>query len=344
MKILITGGLGYIGSHTVVELCEAGYEPVIVDNLSNSDIAVLKAIEKIVGKEVSFYQIDCGSQQQLSEVFKKEQSIGAVIHFAAFKAVGDSVKEPLRYYRNNLNSLLNVMEVMQEFQTKNLVFSSSCTVYGETRDLPVSEKTTLMPAASPYGNTKQVGERMIEEWIQSKIIAGQNGFKSVILRYFNPIGAHPTALIGELPKGMPGNLVPFITQVAAGIRKELVVFGNDYPTTDGTCVRDFIHVVDLAKAHIKAFRFLQNPDNQSNIEIFNLGMGRGNSVLELIHCFEKVNQVTLNYRIGNRREGDIAEIYASTEKANRLLDWKTQHSLEEALKDAWNWQQNLRNL
>lgn len=341
MKVLITGGTGYIGSHTVVELYKAGYEPVIVDDLSNSDFSVLNAIEKITGKKINFYAVDCTNRHKMEWLFTREKDIDAVIHFAAFKAVGESVLHPLKYYNNNIQGMYCLLSVMQEFNVKHLVFSSSSTVYGDSKDLPVTEDTPMLAATSPYGNTKKVGEQMIQDWIKSLNHQERHGFSGVVLRYFNPIGAHPSGFIGEYPKGVPGNLVPFITQVAAGIRKELVVFGNDYPTPDGTCIRDFIHVCDVASAHVKACDFMVKEENKGKTTVFNIGTGKGNSVMELIHTFEKVSGLKLNYRIGQRRAGDIAEIYASTQKANKELGWSAQLGLEDGLRDAWKWQQNL---
>ncbi|MFZ6051980.1 UDP-glucose 4-epimerase GalE [Halocola ammonii] len=334
-KVLVTGGAGYIGSHTVVELIESGYKPVIVDNFSNSEPSVLDGIEKITGQKPEFHKADCASKKELREVFKAEGNFDGVIHFAAFKAVGESVAEPLKYYHNNLGSMQVLLELMQEFSVKNLVFSSSCTVYGQPETLPVTEDSPVQPANSPYGYTKQVCERMISDVNLSE----QSELSAVLLRYFNPIGAHSSAQIGELPLGVPNNLVPFITQTAAGIREKLTVFGDDYKTADGTCVRDYIHVQDLARAHIRAFEWLEQ--NEGACTPFNVGTGTGSSVKEVINTFEKVSGERLNYEIGPRRAGDVESIYASPEKANKELNWKTEKSLEDAMKDAWRWQQNI---
>ena len=332
-KILVTGGTGYIGSHTVVELQQAGYETVIIDNLSNSNRGVLDGIEAITGKRQVFVEGDCTDIATLRSLFNEHPDIKGIINFAASKAVGESVKEPLLYYRNNLTTLLNLLEVMPEFGVKGFVFSSSCTVYGEPDKNPIDESAPIKKATSPYGNTKQISEEIITDFIASGA-----PIKSVILRYFNPIGAHPSALIGELPNGVPNNLAPYITQTAAGIRKELTVFGNDYNTPDGSCIRDYIDVVDLAKAHVTAMkRMLSEPDTDS-IEIFNLGTGRGLSVLELIHAFESATGVKVPYRIGPRREGDIEKIWADPAKANNILGWKATVPVAETMRNAWEWQ------
>lgn len=335
MKILVTGGAGYIGSHTVVELSNAGYEPIIVDNFSNSFPEVIPNIEKILGKKVSWYQVDCNDKQSLEEVFLQEKDIQGAIHFAAFKAVGESVENPLKYYHNNLLSLINLMEVMQAHDASHLVFSSSCTVYGEPDNIPVSENSPLKPAESPYGKTKQMCEDIITDACKA------SNLKSTILRYFNPIGAHPSKLIGELPLGKPANLVPFITQVAAGKYEKVTVFGDDYDTSDGTCVRDYIHVVDLAKAHVKAIDLMQKSNENF---IFNLGTGKGVSVLEAINAFKSATGIDLPYEIGGRRPGDVVAVYSSTDYANEKLGWRAEISLEEAMKSAWDWQQNVSNL
>lgn len=333
LKILVTGGTGYIGSHTVVELQQAGYETVIIDNLSNSNRGVLDGIEAITGKRQVFVEGDCTDIATLRSLFNEHPDIKGIINFAASKAVGESVKEPLLYYRNNLTTLLNLLEVMPEFGVKGFVFSSSCTVYGEPDKNPIDESAPIKKATSPYGNTKQISEEIITDFIASGA-----PIKSVILRYFNPIGAHPSALIGELPNGVPNNLAPYITQTAAGIRKELTVFGNDYNTPDGSCIRDYIDVVDLAKAHVTAMkRMLSEPDTDS-IEIFNLGTGRGLSVLELIHAFESATGVKVPYRIGPRREGDIEKIWADPAKANNILGWKATVPVAETMRNAWEWQ------
>ncbi len=336
MKVLVTGGAGFIGSHTVVELVNAGYTPVIVDNFSNSEKSVLKGLKNILGFDVPFYEFDCNDFNKLKEVVEAEK-IEGIIHFAAYKAVGESVANPLKYYRNNLGSMITVLEVMKETGVKNLVFSSSCTVYGQPDHIPVTEETPKKKAESPYGNTKAIGEDILEDVIKS----GEK-MDIVALRYFNPIGAHPTAEIGELPNGVPSNLVPFITQTAIGKREQLTVFGNDYDTPDGSNIRDFIHVVDLAKAHVSALELLKSKSGNS-YDVFNLGTGEGNSVLELINTFEKVNDLKLNYKIGPRRPGDVEKIYGEVTKAEKILNWKTQKSLDESLADAWRWEQKLKN-
>jgi UDP-glucose 4-epimerase len=335
MKILVTGGAGFIGSHTVVELVNAGYEPVIIDNLSNSDRTVLDGLREILGREVTFYEADCNDPEALSTIFEKEQ-IGGVIHFAANKAVGESVEKPLKYYHNNLNSTVLLLSTMQQYGVRNLVFSSSCTVYGQPEKLPVTEETPRLPAESPYGNTKQICEDIIRDVVRSGA-----AIKAFSLRYFNPIGAHPTALIGELPLGVPSNLVPYITQTAAGLREKLTVFGDDYNTPDGTCIRDFIHVVDLALAHVQAIRLLDSTPKESLYDVFNLGTGQGYTVLQLIQTFEEVNNLQLNYSIGPRRPGDVEQIYAQVDKAREVMGWQTQKTLAESLRDAWHWQQQL---
>lgn len=336
-RILVTGGAGYIGSHTTVELQNAGYEVVIVDNLSNSTADSIDGVEKITGIRPAFEQVDCNDKEGLRGVFGKYAPISGIIHFAASKAVGESVEKPLLYYRNNLMSLINLLELMPEFGVKGIVFSSSCTVYGEPDRNPIDELAPIKPATSPYGNTKQINEEIIRDFVQS----GAN-IKSIILRYFNPIGAHPSAEIGELPNGVPQNLVPFITQTAMGIRKELSVFGDDYDTPDGSCIRDFINVVDLAKAHVVAMDRMLGDGSDERVEIFNVGTGKGVSVLELIHIFERVSGVKLNYKIVARRPGDIIKIWAEPSKANHVLGWKAEKSLDETMESAWKWQQRLR--
>lgn len=338
-KILITGGTGYIGSHTAVELIQKGYEVFIVDNFSNSHSSVLNGIQAITNVEPHFEKLDLTQSNEVNHYFETHHDLDAVIHFAALKAVGESVAKPLLYYKNNLVSLMNVLENMVEFQIPYLVFSSSCTVYGEPDKLPIKENAPIKPAISPYGNTKQIAEEIIQETLHA------NDFlKACILRYFNPIGAHPSGLIGELPIGIPNNLVPYITQTAAGIRDVLRVYGDDYDTADGTCIRDYIHVVDLAKAHIVALERLINEKYESNIEIFNIGTGQGSSVLEVIQTFEKVNQVKLNYIVDERREGDVEKIWADPTKANKILNWEAELTLEDALRDAWNWEKNYRGI
>jgi len=335
--ILVTGGTGYIGSHTVVELMESGFDVVIIDNLSNSSIEVLEGVEKITGKRPLFEKLDLCDKNSLDQFFTRYPSIQAVIHFAASKAVGESVEKPLLYYRNNLLSLINLLEGMMASGINPLVFSSSCTVYGQPDQLPVTENSPVKPALSPYGNTKQISEEIIRDTINSKA-----PLRAISLRYFNPIGAHPSGLIGELPLGMPNNLVPFITQTAAGIRKELLVFGNDYSTPDGTAIRDYINVVDLSKAHVVAIQRLVSQQQKAAYEVFNLGTGRGYSVLEIIKTFEKVTGVKINYRITGRRPGDIEKVWADTSLANNELGWKAEKTLEETLASAWKWEQYYR--
>lgn len=337
-KILVTGGTGYIGSHTTVELQNAGYEVVIIDNLSNSNIHVLDGIEKITGIRPVFSQTDCNDKAGVEKVIKDNPGIVGIIHFAASKAVGESVQKPLLYYRNNIVSLLNLLELMPEHKVKGLVFSSSCTVYGQPDILPVTEDAPIKPAMSPYGNSKQINEEIIRDTIH----AGAP-FKSIMLRYFNPIGAHPSAEIGELPIGVPQNLVPFLTQTAAGIRLELSVFGDDYDTPDGSCIRDYINVVDLAKAHVIAIDRMLGDKSNENLEVFNLGTGNGVSVLELINTFEKATGVKVPHKIVDRREGDIEKVWANPKHANEVLGWKAQETLEDTLKSAWKWQEKLAN-
>lgn len=334
MKILVTGGAGFIGSHTVIELVNAGYEPIIIDNFDNSDKSVLKGIKKILKRPVKCYAKDCNDAKTLEQIFKKED-IKGVIHFAAYKAVGESVEKPLKYYENNVGSLVTLLQTMLKCGVKNLVFSSSCTVYGQPDVIPVTEDTPRKPAASPYGNTKAIGEDILRDTIIAK-----EPMKIISLRYFNPIGAHPSAHIGELPNGVPSNLVPFITQTAIQKREKLIVFGNDYNTPDGTNIRDFIHVVDLAKAHVSALQLLDK-QKDNYYDVFNIGTGSGNTVLELIKTFEKVNKLKLNYEIGPRRPGDVEKIYGNVEKAEKIMGWKTEKTLEESLKDAWRWEKKL---
>ena len=330
-KILVTGGLGFIGSHTVVELQQAGYEVAIIDNLYNSKIEVLDSITSITGIKPSYFNIDLRDKIAVEDFFN-HNLIEGVIHFAASKAVGESVKNPLLYYENNISTLVYLLKEMKKHKLSNFIFSSSCTVYGQADELPITENAPTKPAESPYGNTKQIGEEIIKETCKA------NNFKAIALRYFNPIGAHETAFIGELPLGVPQNLIPFVTQTAAGIREELSVFGDDYPTKDGTAVRDYIHVVDLAKAHIAALERLLNNNNKKEFEVFNVGTGTGSSVLEVIQAFEKVAKTKLNYKIVGRREGDITAAYADTSLAKIELGWETEKTLEEALLAAWNWQ------
>ena len=337
MKILVTGGLGFIGSHTVVELQNEGFEVIAIDNLSNSSIEVLDGIEKITGKKPIFENIDLREKLAVQNFFKKNNDIAGVIHFAASKAVGESVEKPLLYYENNINSLVYILQEMANLPLANFIFSSSCTVYGQAKKMPITEDASIQPANSPYGNTKQIGEEIIND------VAKVTNINSVLLRYFNPIGAHSSAEIGELPLGIPQNLVPFITQTALGLRKELSVYGNDYPTPDGTCIRDYIHVVDVAKAHVIALQRLLNKQNNDKVEIFNLGTGNGSSVLEVIQAFEKVSGQKLPYKIVPRRSGDVISAYADTAKANKILGWNAELSLEEALASAWKWEQKIRS-
>ena len=335
-KILVTGGLGFIGSHTVVALQEKGFEVVIIDNLSNSSLDVLAGITKITQKTPAFENIELRDKSQVKEFFEKYPDVDSVIHFAASKAVGESVENPLLYYENNLNTLTYLLQELQQKKQANFIFSSSCTVYGQADQLPITEDAPVKKAESPYGNTKQIGEEIIAD--TAKI---NENFKAISLRYFNPIGAHPSAEIGELPIGTPQNLVPFITQTAIGKRKELSVFGDDYPTEDGTCIRDYIHVMDLAQAHVVAMERLKENREKSNFEVFNLGTGKGSSVLEVINSFERSTGQKLPYKIVGRREGDIIAAYADTEKANKELGWKTKRHLDEALESAWEWQKKV---
>ena len=337
--VLVTGGTGYIGSHTAVELIKNGYEVVIIDDLSNSRIDSLDGIEKICGTRPEFLQLDLCNEEKLGEFFSSHPWLKAIIHFAAHKAVGESVSEPLKYYHNNLVSLMNLLFFMDKHDVQNMVFSSSCTVYGQPGELPVTEKAPTLPAESPYGNTKQISEEIIRD-----TMAAKPKLKSIALRYFNPIGAHPSGIIGELPMGVPNNLVPFITQTAAGIHEYLSVFGDDYNTPDGTAIRDYINVNDLAAAHVTAIERLLKKNYKSNYEFFNLGTGRGTSVMEMIKTFEKVNGVKVNYKVVDRREGDIEKVWADTSYANRELGWKAERSLDETLASAWKWEKNLRGI
>jgi UDP-glucose 4-epimerase len=336
-KVLVTGGLGYIGSHTVVELQEAGYEVVIIDDLSNAELDVVDKIEKITGTRPRFEQMDLRNKSAVTDFFKRYQ-IDGIIHFAASKAVGESVENPLLYYENNLHSLVYLLQQCGHHKISNFIFSSSCTVYGEPDHLPITEDAPVKQAMSPYGNTKQISEEIIFD------TCAASSLQSISLRYFNPIGAHESGEIGELPKGTPQNLVPFITQTAAGLRAQLSVFGDDYPTPDGSCIRDYIHVVDLAKAHVVAIKRLFSEENESPYEVYNLGTGRGSSVLEIVKAFEKITGKKLNYKIVDRRPGDVISVYADTTKANKVLDWKTEKSMEEALASAWKWEQKVRGL
>ena len=336
MKILVTGGLGFIGSHTVVELQNKGYEVVIIDNLSNSSESVLDGIVSITGKMPTFYNIDLREKNSVNEFFLQNKDIEGVIHFAASKAVGESVQNPLLYYENNINTLVYILQNLQDKNRANFIFSSSCTVYGQAETMPIIENAPVQPAISPYGNTKQIGEEIIMD------AAKVSNINTVLLRYFNPIGAHPSAKIGELPIGVPQNLVPFITQTAIGLREKLSVYGSDYPTIDGTCIRDYIHVVDLAKAHVVALERLVKEENKDKVEVFNVGTGKGSTVLEVITTFEKVIGKKLNYQLVDRREGDVIEAFANTEKVEKVLGWKAESSLEQALESAWLWEQNIR--
>lgn len=336
MKIVVTGGLGFIGSHTVVELQNKGFEVVIIDNLSNSSEVVLDGIFNITGKRPIFEKMDLRDKTAVQNFFKKHNDIDGIIHFAASKAVGESVENPLLYYENNINALVYILQELKELSNPNFIFSSSCTVYGQAEKMPITEDASVQPAMSPYGNTKQIGEEIISD------VAKVTNINSILLRYFNPIGAHPSAEIGELPLGVPQNLVPFITQTAIGLREKLSVYGNDYPTSDGTAIRDYIHVVDLAKAHVIALQRLLNKQNLEKVETFNLGTGTGSSVLEVITAFEKVSEQKLNYQIVGRREGDITSAYANTDKANNVLGWKAKSSLEDSLASAWKWEQKIR--
>ena len=335
--ILVTGGTGFIGSHTTVELQNAGYEVVIVDNLSNSQANVIDGIEKITGKRPAFEQVDLRDFDATEAVFKKYPAISGIIHFAASKAVGESVEKPLMYYRNNILSLVNLLELMPKYNVKGIIFSSSCTVYGQPDQLPATEETPIKKAESPYGNTKQINEEIIQDTVRSG-----SPIKSIILRYFNPIGSHPSAIIGEMPNGVPQNLIPFLTQTAIGIREKLSVFGDDYNTPDGSCIRDYIYVVDLAKAHVCAMTRIMEDKTDEPVEIYNIGTGRGTSVLELINAFEKATGVKLNYQIVGRRAGDIEKVWGNVDKANRVLGWKADTPTDEVLRSAWRWQQKLR--
>ncbi|HLV38729.1 UDP-glucose 4-epimerase GalE [Xanthomarina sp.] len=337
-KILVTGGLGFIGSHTVVELQNKGFEVVIIDNLSNSSIEVLDGITAITGKKPEFLNLDLKEKKLVQQFFNTHNNIDGVIHFAASKAVGESVQEPLMYYENNINTLVYLLQEFKKIAPANFIFSSSCTVYGEPDSLPINEAAPIKPAISPYGNSKQLGEEIIQD-----VCKVSTNFNAISLRYFNPIGAHETALIGELPLGVPQNLVPYITQTAIGKRKQLAVFGDNYPTPDGTCIRDYIHVVDLAKAHVIALTRLLDKKNATNYEVFNLGTGTGSSVLEVIHAFERVSNENLNYKIAERRDGDVVSVYADTKKANEELGWTSKLTLDDAMRSAWKWEQKIAN-
>jgi len=337
-KVLVTGGLGYIGSHTVVELQNSGYEVVIIDNLSNSSLEVLDGITEITGKKPLFEKIDLRQKSEVIQFFEKHQDISGIIHFAASKAVGESVENPLLYYENNLNTLIYLLQACNNYTIENFIFSSSCTVYGEPDKLPINESAPIKKATSPYGNTKQISEEILNDFCKV------SNLKSIALRYFNPIGAHDSSKIGELPLGTPQNLVPFITQTAAGLRDQLSVFGDDYPTEDGSCIRDYIHVVDLAKAHVVALERLLKNRNSNQFETFNIGTGKGSSVLEVVNAFEKITQQKLNYKIVDRRVGDVISVYADTKKANEVLGWKAENSMEDSLLSSWNWEKKVRNI
>ncbi len=332
-KVLVTGAAGFIGSHTVVELIAAGFEPVLIDNFDNSYPFVIDRLREITDTDLTFYEADCNSYHDLEALFSKEKNISGIIHFAANKAVGESVANPIKYYKNNVGSMIKIIEATREQGIDTLVFSSSCTVYGEPDHLPVNEDSAVQVASSPYGNTKQICEEMLKESVEA-----YQDFKVVSLRYFNPVGAHPSSKIGELPIGTPNNLIPFITQSAAKLRGPLTVFGDTYNTSDGSCIRDFIHVVDLAKAHVQALTFASQKTQKSFYEVFNIGTGQGNSVLEVIKSFEKITGVKVDYTIGPKRAGDVEKIYAEVTKSKNSLNWQTELSLEQSLLDAWNWQ------
>ena len=336
-RILLTGGAGYIGAHTVVELINAGYDPVVIDDFSRSDSTLLDGIKKITQKPLEFVEGNCCDRDFLTKLFESHGPVSCVLHFAAFKSVGESVEQPLDYYQNNLGSLVTLLQVMKEHSVADLIFSSSCTVYGQPDSIPVGESAPFKRAESPYGATKQICERILED-------AYKTGYRIVSLRYFNPIGAHPTTLLGELPIGTPNNLVPYVTQTAAGIRKQVTVFGNDYNTPDGTCIRDFIHVVDVATAHVKAMEFLSRRPEKQLYEVFNLGTGVGVSVLQLIQKFIKATGVNVPYVMGPRRPGDIEKVYADPHKLNKAFDWKTKYTVEESLLHAWQWEKKIRNI
>jgi len=338
MKILVTGGLGFIGSHTVVELQNEGFKVVVIDNLSNSSEKVLDGITTITGETPEYENFDLRDKSKVQDFFSRHTDVEGVIHFAASKAVGESVENPLLYYENNLGVLTYILQELSKKENANFIFSSSCTVYGQAEKMPITESAPVKPAESPYGNTKQVGEEIIRD-----ICSVTPNLSAIALRYFNPIGAHPSVAIGELPIGVPQNLVPYITQTGVGMREQLSVYGNDYPTPDGTCIRDYIHVVDVAKAHVKALQRLVSNKNKENFDVFNLGTGTGSSVLEVIKSFERVSGKKLNYKIVSRRAGDVIEAYADTQKANEILGWRAESSLDDAMKSAWDWEQKIRN-
>ena len=336
--VLVSGGAGYIGSHTAVELLAAGFDVVIADNLSNSDISGVEGVRRITGVDVPFVNVDCCDREAFAEVFRR-YDFDSVIHFAAYKAVGESVADPMKYYRNNLLSFMNVVDLMREYGRSNIVFSSSATVYGEADELPVTEQTPRKPATSAYGNTKQMCEDILRD-----SVAAYHSLKGISLRYFNPVGAHPSALIGELPRGVPQNLVPYITQTAAGVRECLSIFGDDYPTEDGSCLRDYIDIVDLAKAHVTAITRMVEHKNKSPYEVFNIGTGRAVSVFELVRTFERVNDLKLNYKVAPRRAGDVVAVWADTTLANKELGWTAERPLDETMRAAWEWEKYVRNL
>ena len=336
--VLVSGGAGYIGSHTAVELISAGYSVVIADNLSNSDMSGVEGVRAITGVDVPFINVDCCDKAAFAQLFE-QYDFDSVIHFAAFKAVGESVADPMKYYRNNLLSFLNIIDLMREYGRKNIVFSSSATVYGEAEELPVTEQTERKPATSAYGNTKQMCEDILRD-----SVAAYPELKGIALRYFNPIGAHPSALIGELPRGVPQNLVPYVTQTAAGVRECLSIFGDDYPTEDGSCLRDYIDIVDLAKAHVAAIDRMVECEDRDSYEIFNVGTGRAVSVFELVNTFERVNNLKLNYKVAPRRAGDVVAVWADTSLANNVLGWRAERTLDETLKSAWEWEKRVRNI
>lgn len=336
--VLVSGGAGYIGSHTAVELIAAGYDVVIADNLSNSDRSGVEGVRRITGVDVPFVEVDCCDKEQFAKLFE-QYDFDSVIHFAAFKAVGESVADPMKYYRNNLLSLMNVVDLMREYGRHNIVFSSSATVYGEAEELPVTEQTPRKPATSAYGNTKQICEDILRD-----SVAAYDSLQAIALRYFNPIGAHPSALIGELPRGVPQNLVPYITQTAASVRECLSIFGDDYPTEDGSCLRDYIDIVDLAKAHVAAIDRMTSGSAEERYEIFNVGTGRAVSVFELVRTFERVNNLSLNYKVAPRRAGDVVAVWADTQRANKVLGWQATRPLDETLRSAWEWEKYVRKI
>ena len=336
--VLVSGGAGYIGSHTAVELIAAGYNVVVADNLSNSDMSGVEGVRAITGVDVPFINVDCCDKAAFAQLFE-QYNFDSVIHFAAFKAVGESVADPMKYYRNNLLSFLNIIDLMREYGRKNIVFSSSATVYGDAEELPVTEQTERKPATSAYGNTKQMCEDILRD-----SVAAYPELKGIALRYFNPIGAHPSALIGELPRGVPQNLVPYVTQTAAGVRECLSIFGDDYPTEDGSCLRDYIDIVDLAKAHVAAINRMVECEERDNYEIFNVGTGRAVSVFELVNTFERVNNLKLNYKVAPRRAGDVVAVWADTSLANNVLGWRAERTLDQTLKSAWEWEKRVRNI